>query len=334
MKRSLVAVALLVLMVAAACGDAGTATTSESPSAPDPGAAGAATSTAPPPPSTSLAPTTTAAPTTTTGRTATTAPATTAAPGDDPFGIGEVTGCAGLVDVAMVMLQAVFDELGEATIEDLNAAGGALPGLEMLEREGARIDERTDELGCDADELEAALIPRLDELEPRGELAQAMISGLDEELDDPEPPSPPEGVEVFEVVDASHTEEPVAYPQDPPAGGPHHPIWQNCGFYTDPVINEHGVHSLEHGVVWITYDASRVEDAELDVLRALATEPKVLVSPYEGLGDTPVVATAWGAQLRLGSAIDARLEQFVNALRDASAPEPGASCENGIGEPE
>lgn len=328
MSRSLVAVVVLVLVVAAACGDAGTATTAEPSPVADPGTTSAATSTAPPPPATTLAPTTTVAPTTTAE------PATTAAPGEDPFGIGEVTDCADLVDVAMVMLQAVFDELGDATVEDLNAAGGDLPGLVLLEREGARIDDRTDELGCDADELESALFDRLGELEPRGELAQAMISGLDEEFDDPEPTPPPEGVEVFEVADASHTEEPVTYPQDPPAGGPHHPIWQNCGFYAEPVVDGHAVHSLEHGAVWITYDASVVEEAELDVLRALAAEPKVLVSPYEGLGDTPVVASAWGAQLRLGSAIDARLGEFVDAFRNGNAPEPGASCQGGIGEPE
>jgi hypothetical protein len=45
----------------------------------------------------------------------------------------------------------------------------------------------------------------------------------------------------------------VDYPQSPPVGGPHNPIWQNCGFYSKPVRDEYAVHSMEHGAVWITY---------------------------------------------------------------------------------
>jgi hypothetical protein len=48
----------------------------------------------------------------------------------------------------------------------------------------------------------------------------------------------------------------IDYDQDlgiPPAGGPHNPSWQNCGFYDELVRDENAVHSLEHGAVWITY---------------------------------------------------------------------------------
>ena len=38
--------------------------------------------------------------------------------------------------------------------------------------------------------------------------------------------TPIPGVETFEVESAAHTTEPVEYPQDPPAGGPHDPSWQ------------------------------------------------------------------------------------------------------------
>lgn len=162
-----------------------------------------------------------------------------------------------------------------------------------------------------------------------------IISDQPETVDLPDDPNIPEAVETFEVTDRSHVETAVVYDQDPPVGGAHNPTWLNCGFYEDPVPNENVVHALEHGVVWITYDAARTQAEELEVLRALAAEPEVIVSPYQGLGDTPVVASAWGAQLRLGSAIDARLPQFVDAYRDgAAAPEPAASCVGGVGEPE
>ena len=90
---------------------------------------------------------------------------------------------------------------------------------------------------------------------------------------------------------------PVSYPQRPPVGGDHSPIWQNCGFYDDPIANENGVHSLEHGVVWITYRPDLSQD-QVNALRRLArNERHILVSPFPGL-PAPVVASAWGRQAR------------------------------------
>ncbi len=62
-----------------------------------------------------------------------------------------------------------------------------------------------------------------------------------------------EGVENFPSLVASHVAGQVNYPQIPPVGGPHNQVWQTCGVYTAPLANEHAVHSLEHGAVWITY---------------------------------------------------------------------------------
>ncbi len=315
-----------MLLVAAACGD--TATTSSAAAPP----AGTTATTAAP--VTTAAPATTAPPaTTTTAAPPTTVGTTTMAAKDLPD-IEAVADCEALLDAGIELLQAVFDDLGEATLDDLDAAGGTLPGLDLLEVEGEKLDVKTEELGCDRADLEAGLRDRVDELEPRGEVGRLLIAAFSEELPEPGEAEPPEGVEAFTVDDASHTEGPVAYPQDPPVGGPHHPIWQNCGFYSEPVGTEHAVHSLEHGAVWVTYDAGFATDIELAALMSIADEPKVLVSPYEGLGDTPVVASAWGAQLRLESALDPRLEQFVGAFRDVNAPEPGAPCEGGVGDPE
>src|SRR5262249_23033682 len=66
-------------------------------------------------------------------------------------------------------------------------------------------------------------------------------------------PSVPAGVQGFEVTERSHVEGPVSYPLNPPVGGNHAPLWQNCGFYEEPVGSAHAVHSLEHGAVWIAY---------------------------------------------------------------------------------
>jgi hypothetical protein len=48
-----------------------------------------------------------------------------------------------------------------------------------------------------------------------------------------------------------------------------------------------------------------------------------------------VVASAWDKQLRVDSAKDPRLEQFISAYQQGSqTPERGAACSSGVGEPE
>jgi hypothetical protein len=145
---------------------------------------------------------------------------------------------------------------------------------------------------------------------------------------------PPEGVKTYDVGPAGqHTEGEVDYEQSPPAGGEHNPVWQNCGYYAEPVRDENAVHSLEHGAVWITYSPDLSED-EVELLRDIAeSQTYILVSPYEGL-PSPVVASAWGKQLSLESAEEPDLERFIGAYRQGpQTPEPGAVCTGGIGQP-
>jgi predicted small secreted protein len=146
--------------------------------------------------------------------------------------------------------------------------------------------------------------------------------------------APPAGVTSYSNLSRDHTKEPVDYPQSPPVGGPHNPIWQNCGFYSKPLRNEYAVHSMEHGAVWITYSPDLPKD-QVETLRDIAHRNSyVLVSPYSDL-PSQVVASAWGKQLHLNSADDPRLEQFVRAYQQGPQnPEPGAPCNGGVGSPE
>jgi|SRR4051794_39676711 len=80
--------------------------------------------------------------------------------------------------------------------------------------------------------------------------------------------SEPAGVQSFENVSRKHTYDPVTYEQSPPVGGDHNPIWQNAGFYEEPVQNEKAVHNIEHGAVWITYEPDLPQDQK-DELRQI-----------------------------------------------------------------
>jgi hypothetical protein len=126
-----------------------------------------------------------------------------------------------------------------------------------------------------------------------------------------------------------HVAGPIAYTESPPVGGPHHVVWQNCGIYDVPIHNEHAVHSLEHGAVWITYRSDLPSD-QVQILRSAASDDFMLLSPYTGLA-SPVVASAWNHQIRLDGAADSRLQPFIDRYKNNpdTTPEFGAPCAGG-----
>lgn len=133
------------------------------------------------------------------------------------------------------------------------------------------------------------------------------------------------GLVTFDDLSRRHVSSAVDYAQTPPVGGDHAPMPQACRVYSEPVRNELAVHSMEHGAVWLTYRPG-LEPSQIDRLRREARRSHVLVSPYPGL-TAPVVASAWGQQLRLETAYDGRLDEFVSRFRQGpQTPERGAAC--------
>ena len=143
-----------------------------------------------------------------------------------------------------------------------------------------------------------------------------------------------EGVVTFSNLGQGHQNEPVAYPQIPPAGGPHSPTWQNCGIYGQPIRSETALHSLEHGAVWITYQPE-LPAAEVEQLRNLVRgNARGLLSPFPGIPGR-IMATAWNLQLTVESPDDPRLASFLDKYAGGSqAPEPLATCRGGEGTPQ
>ncbi len=133
----------------------------------------------------------------------------------------------------------------------------------------------------------------------------------------------------------------VAYDQSPPFGGPHDAVWATCTgiVYPKPLRSENAVHALEHGSIWITYDPATIASGDLDILKGkVEGQPYMLLSPYPGLS-TPISLQSWGHQLKLDSASDKRVGEFITALRrnsqtdvypqqpqQPSYPEVGAEC--------
>lgn len=143
-------------------------------------------------------------------------------------------------------------------------------------------------------------------------------------------PSPKiSGVQVFTGLLHSHLgkgQYPQSYPQSPPVGGPHSKAWLACQVFDVELPKEAAVHSMEHGAVWLTYQPDLPAD-QVATLATLAQANKdfVLVSPYTGQ-DSPVVASAWGLQLKAAKADDPALLDFVRTYAGGFQGGEKAGC--------
>jgi len=152
------------------------------------------------------------------------------------------------------------------------------------------------------------------------------------------PELPPLSSVPVESYTANHIPPPASFATAPSTGGDHYAFWQNCGFYTVPVIEGAATHTLEHGAVWITYNPDAVTSTDLEVLSALAAgNNKLLISPYDH--DDTVVLSAWGVQQRGGAAPSTsagatQINNFIAAWVDnPELPEAGVTCLNAVGTP-
>lgn len=129
----------------------------------------------------------------------------------------------------------------------------------------------------------------------------------------------------------NHVTGKVKYQTSPPVGGNHNGSWENCqgDVYAKQIPNEHAVHSLEHGAVWVTYDPN-LPQAQKDALAAkVKGKDYMLMSPYPGL-DKPISLQAWGFQLKVDNASDKRIDEFISQFRLNASVETGAVCSNGL----
>jgi hypothetical protein len=123
----------------------------------------------------------------------------------------------------------------------------------------------------------------------------------------------------------------VAYDRFPPIGGPHDQTWAACNgvAYAKAVRIENMVHTLEHGAVWIAYNPDTISASDLTTLKNIVTgQPYITLAPYPGL-DATISLQAWAHQLKVDSATDPRIGQFITALRlnPYVYPETGATCD-------
>ena len=115
---------------------------------------------------------------------------------------------------------------------------------------------------------------------------------------------------------------PLSYPDNPPAGGDHYPVWAAFQSYSFPVPRGFLGHDLEHGAVVYAYncpegcadDVATVEDMvnalPADPLCSSATPRRVVLTPDPLLGDIRWGLSAWGYTVRADCVDRERFRQF------------------------
>ncbi|HET8644014.1 MAG TPA: DUF3105 domain-containing protein [Vicinamibacteria bacterium] len=119
----------------------------------------------------------------------------------------------------------------------------------------------------------------------------------------------------------------VTYAANPPASGPHYPVWLRYELFTSPLARGYWVHNLEHGAIVLLHrpDApGEVVEALRSVYRALPDDPacghsRAVLTP-DPLLDTPVAVVAADFVLSGSCVSPNSITQFVTTHR-ARAPE-------------
>ncbi len=134
-----------------------------------------------------------------------------------------------------------------------------------------------------------------------------------------------QGVSVSTKEVRTHTTAPVKYDQTPPVGGAHNAIPQTCQVYTEPIADEHAVHSMEHGAVWVTYRPDLPANEVAALTSLVQGDPYRILSPYPGL-TKPISLQAWGRQVFAEKSTDKQVGDFLDAYTSGpQAPERGAA---------
>jgi hypothetical protein len=126
-------------------------------------------------------------------------------------------------------------------------------------------------------------------------------------------------------TDRQHISDPVQLeiPEGrPPARGPHFAVPQSVGVYDQQVPDGNTIHSLEHGVVWISYNPELVDEETISRLEDLGDDfgADTIVAPRPQNAQA-IAAVSWGQILELDAFDREQLANFVETNRNRS-PEP------------
>jgi Protein of unknown function (DUF3105) len=125
----------------------------------------------------------------------------------------------------------------------------------------------------------------------------------------------------------------VTYRNNPPASGPHYPVWLRYQEYSQPMPRGYWVHNLEHGAIVVLYHPDASADVVRQITDAFRSIPvdsscghqRALLTPDPSLPRlTAVVAADF---VLLGDTVDAQAIREFAVARRGHGPEQ--VCDHG-----
>lgn len=131
--------------------------------------------------------------------------------------------------------------------------------------------------------------------------------------------SQPEGEDLSQAIEIMG-EEHIAvgsplpeYNSNPPTSGPHYGQTARAGYREEEIPDQHIIHNLEHGDIWISYNPNTVSEEVREELKQFDTG-KMIITPRE-VNDTDIALAAWGRldkfDLEDGELPVQRIEDFI-----------------------
>ncbi|MEK7636485.1 MAG: DUF3105 domain-containing protein [Patescibacteria group bacterium] len=107
------------------------------------------------------------------------------------------------------------------------------------------------------------------------------------------------------------------YNSNPPTSGPHYVEWAMDRFYERAIPDEHLVHNLEHGDIWISYKPSISDDVKKRLKKIAGS--KVVVTPREA-NTEDIALMAWthldSFNIENGTLDTVRIKDFIKRYKN------------------
>ncbi|PIR61956.1 MAG: hypothetical protein COU66_01010 [Candidatus Pacebacteria bacterium CG10_big_fil_rev_8_21_14_0_10_44_11] len=111
----------------------------------------------------------------------------------------------------------------------------------------------------------------------------------------------------------------VEYQTNPPTSGAHLGEAEDWGVYGKEIDDKAGVHGLEHGGIWISYNEIAEEEKKMLEDIGKSNFQSVIVSPRSANEDK-IVVVSWGRMMKLEVADKALIQKYIDTYKN-QAPE-------------
>jgi len=126
-------------------------------------------------------------------------------------------------------------------------------------------------------------------------------------------------VEKFAIEGRNHVQSgtSVEYKTNPPTSGDHLAQAENWGVYDEEIDDKAGVHSMEHGGIWISY--KDISEKDITVLKEIGKQnsQSTVISP-RSRNDNKVVVTSWGKMMKLEVVDNVLIQKYIDTYKNQS----------------